>query len=298
MDLVYILKVFIAIAELGNFGEAAAKLDVSPAAISRAINALEKRLGASLVLRTTRNVGLTEAGLRYLEHAKNIIQIVSEADQSITEINANPTGNICVTAPTLFGKFFVMPTIRNYLEKYPQVDISAYFNDRIINLVDEGVDVAVRIGHLPDSGFKAIRVGTVRRVLCASPAYLEKHGTPATPRDLPNHAVIAASGVAPRVEWKFTIENESTVMRITPRLTVTSNDVAIEAATEGLGIARVHSYQILTELKNNKLALILEDFENDSYPITILHRETKQSSIKVREFIDNLTNDLRSHDLN
>ena len=172
MDLVHLLNVYITVAELRSFSDTAVRMDISPTAVSRAIRALEQRLVAPLVQRTTRNVGLTEAGIRYLSHARQILETIQQADEAVAHEQATPSGTLRITAPRLFGKSFVMPTITRYLQQYPLVDVAASFNDRVIDSVKENVDVAVRIGHLPDSGLRAIPVGTVTRVLCAAPRYL------------------------------------------------------------------------------------------------------------------------------
>jgi DNA-binding transcriptional LysR family regulator len=182
------------------------------------------------------------------------------------------------------------------LKDYPYVEVSAYFLDRVVNLVDEGMDVAVRIGHLPDSSLKAIRVGQVRRVHCASPAYLARNGVPQHPGDLLRHTIVAASGISPRVEWKFGAVDDPTMVRMRPRLMVTSNDAAIEAVAAGLGICRLLSYQIADELTEGRLKIILADHEEAPWPVHVLHRESKFGSSKVRNFIDLLVAQLRSHE--
>lgn len=295
MDQIHLMKVLIAVGELESFAAAARKLGLSPAAVTRAVSALEEALGVKLLQRTTRNVRLTEAGSRYLEDSRNILASIHEANEAAAGINAAPRGNLSVTAPLLFGKAFVMPCIVDYLQAYPEVDVSAYFLDRVVNLVEEGMDVAVRIGPLPDSGLKAVRVGQVRRLLCASPEYLQRHGTPQHPTELAEHTMIAASGVSPRLDWMFGAEQAPVQVRIKPRLTVTSNDAAIVAATAGLGIARLLSYQAAAELAAGRLQVVLEDYEQAPWPIHVLHRESKYGSTKVRAFIDRLASNLRAH---
>lgn len=295
MDQVHLMNVFVAVGEEEGFAAAARRLDLSPAAVTRAIAALEEQLGVKLLLRTTRNVRLTEAGNRYLDDTRNILASIAEANQAAAGVNAAPKGNLSVTSSVLFGKSFIMPCIIRFLAQYPEVEVSAYFLDRIVNLVDEGMDVAVRIGHLPDSSLKALRVGQVRRLLCASPAYLERHGIPRHPSDLLRHTVIAASGVSPRVEWKFGSVDNPTLVRMRPRLTVTSNDAAIDAAVAGLGICRLLSYQVASQLEAGELKIVLADYEEAPWPVHVLHRESKFGSAKIRNFIDLLADYLRSH---
>lgn len=295
MDQIHLMKVFVSVGEEESFAAASRNMGLSPAAVSRAIHSLEERIGVKLLLRTTRSVRLTEAGARYLGDARLILDSIAEATDAAAGVNAEPKGNLSVTASTLFGKFFVMPSIVRFLTQFPEVEVSAHFLDRIVNLVDEGIDVAVRIGHLPDSSLKAIRVGQVRRVLCASEEYLAKTGEPVRPADLLRHTVIAASDISPRVDWKFGLGDDPTVLRIKPRLTVTSNDAAIEAAVSGLGICRLFSYQIADELAAGQLKIVLADFEEEPWPVHVLHRESKYGSSKVRKFIDLLVDDLRLH---
>ncbi|HEN8713959.1 TPA: LysR family transcriptional regulator [Pseudomonas putida] len=297
MDQIHLMKVFVAVGELESFAAAARRLDISPAAVTRAVSALEDMLGVKLLLRTTRSVRLTQAGGRYLEDTRHILASISEANEAAAGINATPKGELAVTAPILFGKKFVMPSIVRYLQQYPEVDVSAYFLDRIVNMVEEGMDVAVRIGPLPDSGLKALRVGRVRRMLCASPEYLARQGVPQHPSDLPAHAVIATTNLSPRAGWRFGVTDEPTMVRIKPRLTVTSNDGAIAAALGGLGIARLLSYQVVDEIASGQLQVILADYEEAPWPIHVLHRESKHGSAKVRMFVDMLAHELRAQGL-
>lgn len=295
MDQIHLMNVFVAVGEEEGFAAAARRLDLSPAAVTRAIAGLEEQLGVKLLLRTTRNVRLTEAGRRYLDDTRAILASIDEANEVAAGVNAAPKGNLSVTASVLFGKSFVMPCIVQFLKTYPEVEVSALFLDRIVNLVDEGVDVAVRIGHLPDSSLKALRVGQVRRVLCASPGYLAQHALPQHPADLLQHTIIAATGISPRVEWKFGPVDDPTVVRLRPRLTVTSNDAAIEATCSGLGVCRLLSYQIADQLNDGRLKIILSDHEEAPWPVHLVHRESKFGSSKVRNFIDLLADQLRAH---
>jgi DNA-binding transcriptional LysR family regulator len=295
MDQLHLMNVFVAVGEEESFAAAARRLDLSPAAVTRAISGLEELLGIKLLLRTTRSVRLTEAGRRYLDDTRNILASIVEANEAAAGVNSNPRGNLSVTASVLFGKAFVMPCIVEYLKQFPEVDVSAYFLDRVVNLVDEGIDVAVRIGHLPDSSLKALRVGQARRVLCASPEYLARNGIPQHPGDLLRHTVIAASGISPRVEWKFGAVDDPTMVRMKPRLTVTGNDAAIAGAVDSLGITRLLSYQIAPQLAEGKLKIILAEYEEAPWPVHVLHRESKYGSSKVRNFIDMLVERLRAN---
>ncbi len=294
MDQMHLMRVFVAVGEEESFAGAARKLDLSPAAVTRAISGLEEELGVKLLLRTTRHVRLTEAGSRYLDDTRNILASIAEANLAAAGVNATPKGNLSVTASVLFGRTLVMPCIVGFLKAYPEVEVSAYFLDRVVNLVEEGMDVAVRIGHLPDSSLKALRVGQVRRVLCAAPQYLAQQGVPQHPADLLRHTIISASNISPRAEWRFGAADDPTMVRMKPRLTVTSNDAAIAAAVEGLGICRLLSYMVADQLADGRLKIILADYEEAPLPVHILHRESKFGSSKVRNFIDMLAEHLRA----
>lgn len=286
MDRLNVMAIFVAVAEQEGFAGASRLLNISPPAVTRAIAALEEHLGVKLFNRTTRFVRLTEAGQRYLEDARRIIAAADEADEAATGINAEPKGHLVVTAPVLFGRLYVMPGISDYLQRYQNTEVTALFLDRIVNLLEEGVDVGIRIGELPDSSYNALRVGQVRRVLCASPSYLAEHGIPSVPDDLVKHQLIVAGAISPTVDWRFEDAGSPVTIRVKPRLRVTSNDSAIEAAMLGLGITRLLSYQIATQLASGELKIIMSDFEPKPMPINIIHREGRYDSAKVRSFID------------
>lgn len=293
MDKLHLMTVFVAVAEEESFAGGARRLGMSPPAVTRAISTLEERLGVKLLNRTTRFVRATDAGQRYLDDARRIIAEVDEADEAAAGINAEPRGHLAVTAPVVFGKLFVLPGIVDFLQRYPAVEVSAVFLDRVVNLLEEGFDVGVRIGELPDSSMKALRVGEIRRVVCASPAYLKKNGTPQCPDQLTGHILIAATPVSPNIEWKFGRGSASISIRVKPRLTVTSNDAAIAAALQGFGITRLMSYQVAALVATGELKVILSDFEPAPMPIHVVHREGRYATGKVRSFVDLIAARLR-----
>jgi len=295
MDRLHLMTVFAAVAEAESFAGGARKLGMSPPAVTRAIAALEQRLRVKLLTRTTRYVRATDAGLRYLAHTNRIIADADEADEAAAGAHAVPRGHLAVTAPVLFGRLYVMPGIVDYLQRFPEMSVSALFLDRVVNLIEEGIDVGIRIGELPDSGMHAVHVGHVRRIVCATPAYLKKHGTPRTPADLSQHSIIAASPVTPTVEWKFVKDKKPLGVKVKPRLTVTNNESAIVAACAGFGITRLLSYQIAPQLADGQLKALLVDYEPAKLPIHILHREGRQASAKVRSFVDLLATALREN---
>jgi DNA-binding transcriptional LysR family regulator len=262
--------------------------------VTRAVAMLEERLGVKLLYRTTRYVRATDAGRRYLEDARRVLAEADAADEAAAGVNAGPRGRLAVTASVLFGRMFVMPGILEYLMRYPETEVSAVFLDRVVNLVEEGLDVAVRIAELRDSSLHARLVGSVRIVLCASREYLRRHGTPKAPEDLGKHSLIVSSA-SPAMEWRF----GKRTPRIEPRLTVTTSDAAIEAAVRGFGITRVLSYQIAPQLASGELKVILREYEPKPRPIHIVHAAGRHPPAKVRAFVDLMAARLQSdHALN
>jgi len=294
MDRIHFMSVFVAVAEEEGFAAAARRLQMSPPAVTRAIASLEEHLGVKLLKRTTRYVRTTEAGLRYLEDARRILADVEAADEAAAGVNAEPRGHLSITAPVMFGRMFVMPCIVEYLRRYPETEISTLFYDRVVNLLEEGLDVGVRIGELPDSSMRALKVGSVRLILCASPQYLEQRGVPTRPEDLLEHELIASSSSTDALHWRFGEDKGERQLRIKPRLSVTTNDAAIEAAVEGFGITRLLSYQVAPQLDETKLKIIMQPFEPPVLPINIVHREGRYSSAKVRSLVDLLAECLRA----
>ena len=295
MDRLNLMIIFVAVAEQEGFAGAARLLHISPPAVTRAIATLEEHLGVKLFNRTTRYVRLTEAGHRYLEDSRHIIAAADEADEAAIGINAEPKGHLVVTAPVLFGRLYIMPGIAEYLQRYKDTEVTALFLDRVVNLLEEGVDVAIRIGELPDSSYKALKVGQVRRVLCASPSYLAKHGAPHSPQELVKHQLITAVAISPTIDWRFQEDGTVITIRVKPRLRVTSNDAAIEAAILGLGITQLLSYQVAPQLASGALKITLSEFEPKPLPINVIHREGRYASAKIRSFVDLIAMQLRAN---
>ncbi|OGS92034.1 MAG: LysR family transcriptional regulator [Gallionellales bacterium GWA2_60_18] len=286
MNRFHLMNVFVAVAEAESFAGGARRLKMSPPAVTRAVVALEERLGVRLLTRTTRVVRVTEAGARYLEDVRRIMIEMEEADAAAAGINATPRGQLAVTAPVLFGKLCVMPIITEYQSAFEQTTVSALFVDRVVNLVDEGMDVGIRIGHLPDSSLRAIRVGRVRRVVVGASAYLEKHGIPQTPDDLAQHRLVASSGLSPTNDWIFQSAGEKQTLRIQPRIVVNTNDGALEAARQGYGLTRLLSYQVAPQLDSGELKTVLGDYEGADLPVHVIHNEGRHRSAKIRGFVD------------
>lgn len=285
MDRWQAMRVFVKVAETKGFAEAARHLHMSPPAVTRAVAALEETIGARLLTRTTRSVTLTDAGARFFEDCTRILADLAEAEASAAGSFAKPSGVLTITAPVIFGHRYILPIIMDYLAQHPQVSVRTLFVDRMVNIVDEGVDLAVRIGNLPNSGFSALRVGAVRRVICGSPDYFEKNGVPATPADLANHAVIATTSAWASSEWRFG-QNDKTIVHVYPRLFCNTNDAALQAAAAGFGLTRVLSYQVAPSLLSGELQTVLSAYEEAPLPIHLVHPEGRQAPAKVRTFID------------
>lgn len=288
------MTVFVTVVETEGFASAARKLNVSPSVITRVINDLEKHIGVRLLTRTTRFVRLTEAGGRFFDDCRRILTDIEAAELAIVAKNSAPSGLLTVTAPMMFGSMYVLPIALEYLSRYPAVNLNCWFVDRVVNLVDEGVDIGVRIGELPSSSLQAIAVGSVRRVLCASPEYLEAHGEPTTPSDLAEHVTIQATGITPAPEWRFNVDGKAVSIPIQPRIISTNNESAIQAALEGVGIVRLLSYQIAREIADGKLRILLPDAELPTLPVSVVHREGRHQHQKVRAFLDLTIETLRS----
>lgn len=295
MDRFHLINVFVSVVDTNGFAGAARKLNMSPPAVTRAINELESHLGLRLLTRTTRTVRVTDAGERYAQDCRRILAEMLEADESVSGMHSAPRGRVTITAPVLFGGMHVVPVVTEYLGRYPDVSAACLFLDRVVNLLDEGVDVAVRIGELPDSTMQAIRVGQVRRLVCASPGYLAQFGTPRTPEDLQNHCTISASGVTPTPEWRMLLNGEIRGIKLQPRLTTTTNDSAAAAAVAGLGLTRLLSYQVADHVREGRLHTVLTEFEAPPLPVHVVHREGRNASQRVRAFLDLAIERLRAN---
>lgn len=296
MDRFHAMRVFVRIADTGGFAEAARQLHLSPPAVTRAVAALEDAIGARLLTRNTRSVKLTEAGQRYVDDCRRILSAVEEAEASAAGSFANPTGALTVTASVLFGQIYVLPLITEFLDLHPQVIGRTVFLDRVTNLVDEGIDVAIRIGHLPDSSYSAIKVGSVRRVICGSPEYFDTHGAPSHPSELASHRIVAATSAWTSLEWRFGKDGKA-VTHVRPSLFTNSNEAAIIAARTGWGLTRVLSYQIGPDLIEGRLQTTLEAFEEDPFPVHVVHPEGRNAPAKVRSFVDFAVSRLRANRL-
>jgi DNA-binding transcriptional LysR family regulator len=293
-DRLDVLTIFVAVAERQSFAEAARQLSRSPASVTRAVAALEERLQTRLFNRTTRSVALTDAGVRYLDSCRRLLATYGELEAVTFAERVEPRGWINVTAPVMFGRLHVLPLVRSFLSDYPQVDVRLLLLDRVVSLVDEGLDLGVRIGQLPDSSLQAVRVGQVRRVVCASPQYIARNGVPATPRDLGSHSVVACTAVTPIPDrWSFHRPGGVTSVAITPRLVVNTTAAAVDAALDSLGLTCILSYQAEPHAAAGRLQTVLVEYEPPPTPIHIVRPEGRHLPAKVRLFLDHVAEGLR-----
>lgn len=297
MDRLACMAAFVQVAERQSFAAAARHLNLSPPAVTRAVALLEERLGAPLLTRTTRSVRLTEAGARFCEDCRRILAEVEEAEAATAGAHGALMGELAVTASQLFGRLFVLPIVTGFLDRHPAVSVRTLFVDRVVSLVEEGIDVAFRIGELPSSSMLARRVGSVRRMVCASPDYLARRGIPEVPADLAGHELIAATASFSVSEWRFGGPGGRTAVGVAPRLVTSSNDAAIDAAVGGWGLTQVLSYQVAPQLADGRLQVVLARHEPEPLPVHIVHAEGRRASAKLRAFVDVAADALRANPL-
>jgi len=292
MDQIEAMKAFLAVAEATSFAGAARQLGVSTATVTRHVAALEQHLGSRLLLRTTRTVRLTDAGAQYLADARGILRSLAEADEQARGAHTDPIGLLRVTAPVVFGRLHVLPLVLSYLKAHPQVG----------DVVDEGLDVALRIGRLPDSSLRAVQVGVVRPVMVASPAYLRRHGVPRVPEDIARHDVIGIE----REGWPFRPwmlrqqplaageRGQAGAMAVAPlqpvtmppvRLMLNHNELVRDAAEAGLGLARLQAYQVAQSVAEGRLRIVMPAWEPAPSPVHLLHAQARSASAKVSAFV-------------
>lgn len=296
MDRLDAMRVFVAVAELESFAAASRRLRLSPAAATRAVATLEDHLGLMLLNRTTRSVRLTERGAIYLESCRRVLTDLEDGERLARGDNAEPRGALTISAPILFGRLHVLPVVEALLRQHRRLDVRLVLSDRFVSLVEEGIDVAVRIGDLADSALTARKVAEVQRVLVAAPAYLAERGTPRTPADLDAHDIVAFEGVDASLDWRLGSRGEQT-MRVHPRLSVNSADAAIAAVEGGLGITRTLSYQVLSGLAAGRLALVLQDHAPPPVPVSLVHAATRLRSANVNAFMTAAVDALRGRRL-
>ncbi len=296
MDKLEGMRIFVAVANAGGFAPAARELGLSPPAVTRAIAALEARVGVQLLRRSTRSVALTEAGARFHADCKRILAEIDDAEASASGAHEVPQGVLSITASQMFGRLHVAPVLLDFMAQQPQLKARTFFSDQIVHLLDEGFDVAVRIAHLPDSGLTAVRAGHVRRVVVASPAYLGEHGVPRSPADLAQHRGMGfsqhGSVSAPWVLYppraKTRAEGEAAGETAHPQMQMVTNagEVAIAAALAGHGLARALSYQVAADVLAGRLQVVMADHEPPPIPVQLVYVEGRKAAAKVRAFVE------------
>ncbi len=285
MDRWQAMRIFTQVVDCGGFAPAARLLHMSPPAVTRAVASLEQHIGTRLLVRTTRSLKLTAAGEGYVADCRRILAEIAEAEANAAGSFTHPAGLLTVTAPTLFGRIHVLPVVLDFLDHYPAMQVKTVFVDRVTNLVEEGLDVAVRIAALPASGLVARRVGSIRQVLCGSPDYFSRFGEPRTPQDLVHHRIIGRDRLFGHSEWLFGRDQDIRVP-IAPRLICNTNDASIAAAIAGWGISRFQSYQIAADVEAGRLKVVLADYEREPVPVHLVHAEGRMVSARVRAFVD------------
>jgi DNA-binding transcriptional LysR family regulator len=294
MDRLQEMDVFVAVAEAGSFAGAGARMRISPPAVTRAIASLEERLGGRLFNRTTRSLSLTEAGARFLESARRLLADVEEAEKAAVGEAAVPHGHLTVTASVTFGRSALAPVVSAYLNAFPRVTASVVLLDRVVNLVEEGFDVAVRIAPMPDSTLMARRIGEIRRVLVASPRYIAGRGEPRTPADLKQHAFIAFTPLLPNREWRYTDARGTNSISLAPRFEINDAVAAIQACEAGDGITIALSYMVAEQVRAGRLVTVLDAVTPPPVPVHLVHAQSRLVASKIRSFIDFATPLLRS----
>ncbi|MDM0076163.1 LysR family transcriptional regulator [Variovorax sp. J2P1-59] len=285
MDRLKAMQTFVQIADRGSLTKAADALDTSLPAVVRSLAALEAHLGVRLFHRTTRRISLTEEGRSYLQSAREVLAAADAADQALTVDAAEPAGQLTVTAPVLFGHMYVSPAIVRFLQRYDKMRCSVLLHDRSVNLLEEGIDVGIRISALEDSSLVAQQLGSIRRVVVASPDYLQAHGTPRHPRDLldANCVRIHPSST---VHWSF--RDHGRPLAIAARGNLEFNHIApaVEACAAGIGFGMFFSYQVLPFVRQGRLAIVLEEFEHPPRPVSVIYPHARLLPARTRTFID------------
>jgi DNA-binding transcriptional LysR family regulator len=287
MDRLAVLEAFVKVAETQSFSEAARRLRSSKSAVSRQIAALEGQLGARLFHRTTRSLTLTEAGRGYFERAGRVLADLEDANLSVSQLQAAPRGSLRVNAPMSFGFLHLAPALTDFLARYPEVEVDVTLNDRFVDLVDEGFDVAVRIGSLVDSSSIACKLTTVRRVVCASPAYLQQRGVPVSPDDLKNHDCLCNTNITQAREWRFVSpQGKPWQVAVSGRFSANNGDTLKVAALRGFGFVHLPTFIVGAELKAGALVSVLDRFIDQDLTLNAVYPHARLLSPKVRAFVD------------
>ena len=286
MDRLLEMEVFVAVNEVGSFNKAAERMRISPPAVTRAVSSLEERLGTTLLARTTRRLHLTDAGARFLEHAQRLLAEIESAEKDASGETGVPQGHLTISASVTFARSVITPMVRGFLQTQPKITATVLSLDRVVNLVDEGIDVAVRIGELPASSLIARRVGAVRRIFVASPDYLARRGCPEHPQELKLHSMIGFSNIQASQEWHYKTKAGKGHVSLAPRLMVNDAMAAVEAAVAGEGITMMMSYVVVDLIKSKRLVPVLMDFVPEVVPVHLVFPQSRLVAPKLRAFLD------------
>ncbi|MDQ6436996.1 LysR family transcriptional regulator [Mesorhizobium sp. LHD-90] len=280
------MTVLLDVVDAGSLSAAGRRLGMPLASVSRKISSLEAHLKARLLNRSTRQLTLTEAGRTYVAACRRILEQVGDAERTAGGEYSAPRGDLTLTAPVVFGRLHVLPVVSDFLKTYPEIDMRLVLSDRVVHLLEDHIDVALRIGQLPDSSLVATQLGTVRRVICASPGHLSRHGAPKTPADLALHDCVTFEGLNSLAAWTFGAGKSEISVPIKPRLTVNTAEAAIDAAAAGVGITRVLSYQAASAVEEGRLAILLQEFEPAPLPVSLVHAGHGLLPLKLRAFLE------------
>jgi DNA-binding transcriptional LysR family regulator len=288
MDRLEAMSILLLTVDKGSFSAAARQLRMPLPTVSRKVSELEAHLGVPLLLRTTRRLSLTEAGTAYVAVARRILEEVHDAERIAAGEFMTPRGELVLTAPMLFGRLHLLPVVTEFLDAYPEIDVRLVFSDRNLQLIDDHVDMAVRIGPLPDSSMIATRIGTMRTVVCASPRLIGLHGYPKTPDDLAGMPCVSFDMLAARSSWVFQAGGAKAAIQVPvrPRLVTSTAEAAVWAAVQGVGITRVLHYQCAQAVSDKMLEIILPGFEPAPLPIHLVHAGRAILPLKMRVFLD------------
>jgi DNA-binding transcriptional LysR family regulator len=286
MDRLEAMSALLAAVDAGSLSGASRKLGMPLATVSRKVSELETHLRTRLVTRTSRRLILTDAGRSYVAACKRILDDVREAERAAAGEYSAPRGELIITAPIVFGRLHVLPVLLEFLNTYPEIDVRLTLADRVVNLQEDHVDLAVRIGELPDSSLVAMRVGSIGRVVCGSPAYFAERGTPKRPNELSKHDCITFNGLTSPEAWIFPSGKGNISVAVHSRLIVNTAEAAIDAAITGLGITRVLSYQVADALRTGALLLALREFEPPPVPVSLVHAGQGRLALKLRAILD------------
>ncbi|MGY2258534.1 LysR family transcriptional regulator [Pseudomonas sp. SDO55104_S430] len=295
MDRYHEMLMFEALSEHPSLAAAARRLDVSGPTVVRAIARLEERLGVALLQRSTRGVTLTEAGAGFMADCSRILKGIEDAEASAKGLHIQAQGNLKVLLPLLFSRHVMTPLLSSYMDQYPEVNLYAQYHDRIPNMNEEGIDVAVLVGDLPNSSLVARKVGHVRSMVCSSPAYLEAHGEPKVPDDLRDHRLVATRAYREKIQWDFLEDGVVNPVKARTRISCATVQAAIDATANGAGITRCLSYPLYDYLRSGRLRRVLQPYELPAMPVHVVYREGRKASMRVRSFVDFIVDGLREH---